>query len=273
MSQSLYSILKPLVFEGESGVLLVKHRYGGEGTIELREGLIADVQTGDKSGRDAIMTLNCWVSIGCEFKAGAANQGAVTSGVDTSEVLKFLEKVESITQKINKFIPDHQIVFSVSAAKLKNNSKLTGKDLKHAQRVDGVKSVEMLIRESPEREIDVLARICRLVSLGIATIVENVAEPKEVETIADADVEPSKEGVTALAADKRLSFLAGLEKKLGNHFGPAAGIFIGELLTDMGFQAKTLTEDQAYDLIDKLGEHMDDGEVAQIEYWATNALA
>lgn len=281
MSQTLYSILKPLVFEGESGALHVNHHYGGKGIIDIREGLITNVRTNKHQGRNAVLAINCWVSIDCEFRPGANELTADTAGIDTSEVLKFLEKIDGITRKINRIIPTHQMVFAVSSSQLSNNAKLSGKDLKYALLLNGEKSVEAIIRESAEREIDVLAAVCRLVSLGVAGAKKEKEATKETvkkiakkapkkQTVPPAQASSSEEPPLATAI--RLNFLTGLEKKLGGHFGPAAGIFIGELLEDMGVQAKTLTEQQAYDLIDQLGGHMDDGEVAQIEFWAANVL-
>lgn len=288
MSQTLYSILKPLVFAGESGVLHVKHLYGGQGAIALREGLITGVRTDKYRGRNAVLTLNCWVSVDCVFRRGENDQAAgSSSGIDTSEVLKALEKIDGIAQKINKLIPNHQMIFCVSSSQLKDNARLSGKDLKYALSIDGKKSVAALIKESSAREIDVLAAICRLVSMGVARRVQSKAkavvkkvqkaapEIKKVKKAAPDiknNVRPVAEEGTPLAAAKRLNFLAGLEKKLGGHFGPAAGIFIGELMSDLGFQAKTLTEEQAFDIVDQLGEHLEEGEVAQIEFWAATIL-
>lgn len=288
MSQSLYSVLKPLVFEGESGVLHVKHRYSGQGIIEIREGLITDVKTDKHEGRNAVLSLNCWVSIDCAFRQGKNNPDATPSGVDTSEVLKFLEKIDGITKRINKVIPDHSLVFSVNPAKLKDNPKLNSKDLKYASNIDGKKSIDALIRESSEREIDVLGAICKLITLGVAGTVTKKREMKppvktvqpkkkeetvkEAVQVAEIEIEEVGPDEEPLAASIRLNFLAGLEQKLGVHFGPAAGMFLNELMADLGVQSKTLTEQQAFDLIDQLNDHMEGVDVAQIEYWATNVL-
>lgn len=272
MSQSLYSVLKPLVFQGESGVLRVKHRYGDVGTIELREGLISRVETGGREGREAVLLLNCWISLNCEFAAGDVSSDVATSGVDTSEVLKFLEKVEKISEKMKKLLPDHGMIIKLSREKLRNNSKLNEKDVALIKRIGGQSSVETLIRDSDDREIDVLAGVCRLLSLGVAAAVQAPEPAIEEVTPVELTPEEPEEKSKPLSPEVRLKFLSGLEKKVGLHFGPAAGIFIGELLTDMGIQTKSLTEDQAFDLIDQLSGHMDEGAVAQIEFWAATVL-
>ena len=121
MYQSLLHILKPLVFEGKSGTLHVIHKYGDQARLFIKEGIIDQVETNTKSGKQAAETCVQWVSINASFQEGKQDHYTPDPSVDTNALLSYLEKTHKNINIISRNILDDRAILQIDSDKLNTN--------------------------------------------------------------------------------------------------------------------------------------------------------
>ncbi len=248
MYQSLLPTLKPLIFEGKSGILKITHRYNDQAQLFLREGIIEQVETTSLRGKQAAAACARWVSITTEFVEGQSDNYTPDPEIDTNSFLSFVEKIFNTIETINKNIPDNDVILQIDTDKLHKTDKLSAENLKIALLFDGVRNIEQVLLLSGKSELAVLAHTCKLVMAGVANkvTIKNVM-PKQ----------------------DREKFLELLNAKLTDLIGPAGLILVDDAFEKIGSDPETLTREEIPALIAEIGVLLDDKELVELDKWST----
>ncbi len=251
MYQSLLPVLKPLVFEGKTGILQIIHKYNDQAQLFLREGIIEQVETTNLSGKQAMSTCARWVSITTKFQEGELSNYTPDPEIDTNSLLSYLEKALNTIKIINKKISDDGIVLQVDTDKLSKTSKLTTDDFKIALLFDGTRNIKQALSMSDKSELALLAHTCRLIMAGVA---------KE---IIIKDIMPKQE---------REDFLHSLDTQLTDLVGPAGQILVDDALKTIGSGPDTLAREDIVPLISEIGTLLEDEERVELDRWSESYL-
>lgn len=246
MYQSLLFVLKPLIFEGKSGLLEIIHKYDNAAKVYLKEGIVEQVETKTLSGKKAASTCIQWVSITTSFQEGVQSRYTPDSEIDTNYLLSFLEKTSKNIKVINEKIPDADVIFKIDSSKLQSAKKLGADDLKMAMLFDGRRTVAQVVAMSDFSELAVLTRVCRLLLSGVAQ--EAVVK----------DIMPENE---------RSSFFDGLNKTLLDLIGPAGGVLIEDAFDSTGLRLEMLAHEDIPRLLSAIGELLDPEENDSLQKW------
>ena len=247
MYQSLLPIVKPLIFEGKSGILKITHKYGDQARLYVREGIIEHATTSKLEGKNAVATCLRWVNITTSFDEGQSEPYTTDPEIDTNDVLSFLEKSAKNISIIQKYIPDDQAIFHIDSQKLNAATKLSADDLKIALLFDGKKTIEQILPLAGKSELAVLTHTCRLIMAGVA----QQAESKE-----------------ALAEDVRTELFEVIEDKLIDLVGPAGAILVEDALSNIGINAEHLAVEDIKPLLDEIASMLDEEEQEEFHAWA-----
>jgi len=246
MYQSLLPIVKPLVFEGKSGVLQVTHKYDDQAQLFVQEGIIEQVKTKHLQGKKAVATCARWVNITTRFEEGKQDDYTPDPEIDTNDFLSFLEKSAKNIEVIRKKIAGDDAVFQIDSNKLNNAKKLGAEDLKIALLFDGKRSIEQILPLSGKSELAVLTHTCRLIMSGVA----GQATAKDV-----------------LPKEEREAFLQALDEKLTDLVGPAGSILVEDALETIGSRTDMLTQDEISPLLSAIGTMLEDDEKVSLDEW------
>jgi hypothetical protein len=246
MYQSMLPILKPLVFEGKSGVLQVTHKYDDQAKLFLREGIIEQIETKNLKGQQAAITCARWVNISVEFKEGVQESYTNDPKVDTNSFLSYLEKTSKTIKVITKRIPDDDTIFRINSKKLNRADKLHVDDFKIALLFDGKRSIEQILAMAGKSELAVLSHTCRLIFSGVA------------ELVIQKDV---------MEKEDRIDFLKLLHEKLTELVGPAGSILVDDAFESIDSDPAMLTKKEIPLLIVEIGTLLDDEDQVELDAW------
>ncbi|WP_457577693.1 hypothetical protein [Desulfomarina sp.] len=252
MYQSLLPVLKPLVFEGKSGVLEIVHKYDDRGFFYLNEGIIEQVETKKLQGRHAAAACVRWVNITTRFTEGGPGKYVPDPDVDTNEILSYLEKVHKNIAVINDKISDDNAIFQADFDRIGEVERLSAGDLKVAMLLDGERNIEQVMRKSGKSELAVLTHICRLMLAG-------VIEQKISKNI--------------LAPDEQNDLLVSLEKVLIELVGPAASILIEDSFEEIQSRPGALAKEDVQPLFSVLRKELDGKDRASFDAWSSSFLS
>lgn len=252
MYQPLLPIVKPLVFEGKSGILHVMHKYDDQARLFVQEGIIEQVDTKHLQGKKAAAACARWVNISTSFDEGDQAGHAVDSEIDTNDFLSFLEKSSRNIAIIQKKIVNDQAIFRIDSNKLNKATKLGADDLKIALLFDGKRTIEQLLPLAGKSELAVLTHTCRLIISGIA---EQVTEKKDI-----------------LPQQKREELLQSLDGKLTDLVGPAGAILVEDALEKIGSEPEVLAQSEIARLFEEIKVMLDDDEKKSFTDWAKKFL-
>ncbi len=236
MYQPLLPTIKPLVFEGKSGILYVNHKYNDTARLFLKEGIIEQVETNTLSGGQAAAACARWVSIKTTFAEGEEGIYDADQGIDTNTFLAYLEKAANNIKVIKKYIPDDQAIVAIDSEQLHAAGQLNTDDLKTAILFDGQKTIEEIFQQVQQPEIVFLTHICRLIIAGAATLV------------------PAK---NVIPEEERTRFLQELEDKLTDLIGPAGPILIEDGFKAIGSEPARLSREEIPALLSEVGKLLD----------------
>ncbi len=246
MYRSLFSELKKLVYNGESGILQIKYEYGGRSKIYLKEGLVEGVEAEGVTGADAVRICARWLSISTHFSKKAFTLTEKVKRIDTNAFLSALESVDNRIQKINAAIPGNDTIFKIDIDKLDNQSQLAPKTLKIILLVDGQRTVKDIVQASDLLEIDVLSTIYKLKTMGVAEVL-TTQKPIEKE--------------------KRESFLGALKDILIDLVGPMAEMLIIEAFDALKIRPELISKSQLPQLVASIGTNLDQTQKLSLEKW------
>lgn len=246
MYQSLLFVLKPLVFEGKSGVLKIVHKYDDTALVYLKEGIVEQVETKTLQGKKAASACIQWLSVETSFNEGVQGGYTPDAEIETTSLLSFLEKTAKNIRVINDKIPDENIVLRIDSSKLQSAKKLGADDIKMAMLFDGRRTIAQVVSISDFSELAVLTRTCRLLLSGVAR--EAVVK----------DVMPEKE---------RTDFLSGLRDKLTDLIGPAGEVLVDDAFESTGLRPSTLAKEDLLLLLSAIGELLDPEENELLKEW------
>ena len=252
MYQPLLPIVKPLVFEGKSGILHISHKYNDSAQLYIKEGIIEQVETLHLQGKNAAAACARWVNITASFNEGDQGTGTPDPEIDTNEFLSFLEKSSKNIAIIRQKIENDQAVFKIDADKLNKAQKLSADDLKIALLFDGKRTIEEVLELSGKSELAVLTHTCRLIMEGVA---EQVRIKKDV-----------------LPPQDREALLNALDEKLTDLVGPAGTILVEDAFEKIGSEAENLAQSEIGPFFDEIKEMLDDNEKENFAGWAKQFL-
>ena len=249
MYQSLLPVLKPLVFEGKSGVLEVVHKYDDRGFFYLNEGIIEQVETKNLQGRQAAAACLRWVNITTRFSEGVQGKYIPDPDVDTNEILSYLEKVYKNISVINEKISGDNVIFQADFDRIGEAERLSAGDLKVAMLLDGERNIEQVMRKSGKSELAVLTHICRLMIAGVIQqkIAKNILDPAE-----------------------QNNFLTSLEKVLVELVGPAAPILIEDSFEEIKTSPGTLAKEDIMPLFSAIRKELSGEDRTRFDEWSSS---
>ena len=251
MYKSLLPIIKPLVFEGKSGILHITHKYNDQAQLFLREGIIEQVETTNLRRKQAAAACARWISITTEFQEGEPGTYTPDPEIDTNSFLSYIEKTFNTIEIINKNISDDGIILQIDTSKLNKTDKLNAEDLKVALLFDGIRNIEQVLFMSDKSELAVLAHTCRLVMAGVANkVTVKKTMPKQ----------------------EQEEFLHSLNTKLTDLIGPAGPILVDDAFEKIGSGPDTLAREEIPALIAEIGVLLDDEELVELDKWSANYL-
>jgi hypothetical protein len=249
MYQSLLSVLKPLVFEGKSGVLEIVHKYDDRGFFYLNEGIIERVETKNLQGRQAAAACVRWVNISTRFSEGLQENYIPDPDVDTNEILSYLEKVYKNISVINDKISDDNAIFQADFDRIGEVERLSAGDLKVAMLLDGERNIEQVMRKSGKSELAVLTHICRLM---VAGVIQQKISKNVLDTAEQNDL------------------LASLEKVLIELVGPAAPILIEDSFEEIQSRPGTLAKEDVLSLFSAIRKELSGDDRARFDAWSSS---
>ena len=252
MYQPLLPIVKPLIFEGKSGILKITHKYDDQARLYVREGIIEHGTTSRLEGKKAVATCLRWVNITTSFDEGLTESYSPDPEIDTNDVLSFLEKSAKNIAVIQKRIPDDQAIFQIDSQKLNTAAKLSADDLKIALLFDGKKNIEDILSLAGKSELAVLTHTCRLIMAGVA------------EQISAKDVLPE---------EKRTELLEAIENRLIDLVGPAGSILVEDALANIGTRTERLAAEDIEPLLREISSMLDEEEQEDFQAWAEKLAA
>lgn len=251
MYRSLYENIKPLIFNGESGILSIDYEYGDSARIILNEGLIEGVLTERIDGKQAVETIAKWVSFSTRFSPDEKEARENLLTIDTSNFLSILEKVHKITQKINTVIPSNNAIFKGDTNKVDKHKRFSSVDFKIMLLLDGKRPLKKVVPESGYSELDVLISIFRLVSSGIARF------------LSDSIPMPDTE---------REAFINTLSNKLTEFVGPAAAILVNDAFQALGHGTEMLSREEVPRIIESVYDPLEKKEKEDLVQWSLDFL-
>ena len=249
MYQSLLPVLKPLVFEGKSGVLEIVHKYDDRGFFYLNEGIIEQVETKNLQGRQAAAACVRWVNITTRFREGVRGNYIPDPDVDTNEILSYLEKVYKNITVINDRISDENAIFQADFDRIGEVERLSAGDLKVAMLLDGERNIEQVMRKSGKSELAVLTHICRLM---IAGVIQQKISKNVLDTAEQNDL------------------LASLEKVLIELVGPAASILIEDSFEEIQSRPGALAKEDVQSLFSVIRKELSTEDRARFDAWSSS---
>jgi hypothetical protein len=249
MYQSLLPVLKPLVFEGKSGVLEIVHKYDDRGFFYLNEGIIERVETKNLQGRQAAAACVRWVNISTRFSEGLQENYIPDPDVDTNEILSYLEKVYKNISVINDKISDDNAIFQADFDRIGEVERLSAGDLKVAMLLDGERNIEQVMRKSGKSELAVLTHICRLM---VAGVIQQKISKNVLDTAEQNDL------------------LASLEKVLIELVGPAAPILIEDSFEEIQSRPGTLAKEDVLSLFSAIRKELSGDDRARFDAWSSS---
>lgn len=251
MYHSLLPILKPLVYEGKSGILEVSHVYNDEARLFLKEGMVEQVETSKLLGKKAVVECTRWVSITTNFLEGEEGEYTLDPEIDTTAILSYLEKVSKNIEVIQKKISDNSLVLEIDSNKLNETNKLHADDFKIALLFDGKRSIQEAMSISGKPELAVLTHTCRLILSGVAR-------------------EASLKNV--MAEQDRKDFFQSLDEKLMDLVGPAASILVEDALAETQLEPDMLAEEDVQPLLLAISGMLDDDGKVELDKWEKDYL-
>ena len=244
--------LKPLVFEGKSGVMLVRHKYNDQAQLFIKEGIIEGIETTTLNGKQAALTCSRWVNISTSFKEGSPGKFTPDQGINTNSFLSFLKKTANTIAVISKKIPDDTLILQMNPTKLSQTNKLNANDLKIALLLDGNRSIEDVLAIAGKPELPVLTHICRLILAGVT------------EEVVRKDV---------MVKHERTDFLDSLNDQLTELVGPVASILVEDAFEAIESQPDMLTKEEIPQLSTAISTHLDAADKSELHRWTTGYLS
>ncbi|GEM_PF-1765387 len=252
MYKSLLPELKPLIFEGKSGVLHIKHLDRDHAWLYLNEGLIKQVETSKLQGTKAVDTCLKWVSIEIHFEEGETGDYVSDDKIDTNAILSYLEKAHHNVRVIKQFLENNDTVLQIDTEKLSSAKGLNKETLKTALFFNGKTPLQEVIEKTGQPERTILIQACRLLNSGCARIVPN----KKV-----------------LAKEERIDFLRTLNDKVMELVGPVGPILIDDAMAAIKTEPYSLTREELPLIIDEIARNVDISESDELTIWGSHYLA
>jgi hypothetical protein len=252
MYQSLLPVLKPLVFEGKSGILEIIYKYADRGVFYLNEGIIEQVETKNLQGKKAAAACIKWASITTHFTEGVRGKYIPDPEVNTHELLSYLEKVYKNIAVINGKIPDGNSVFQADFDKIGDTEKLSAGDLKVAMLLDGERNIEQVMRKSGKSELAVLTHICKVMIAG-------GMQQKKSNNVMDTN--------------EQNDLLASLEKILIDLVGPAAPILIEDSFDEIQSKPQMLAKEDIQPLFSIIRKELSEDDKGHFDAWSSTVSA
>lgn len=251
MYKSLLPELKPLIFEGKSGVLHINHQEKDHARLYLKEGLIEQVETNNLQGTKAVDTCLKWVSIEIHFEEGETNDYYPDDKIDTNSILSYLEKAHHNVRVIKQYLENNDAVLQIDTDKLSSAKGLNQESLKTALYLNGQSSLQNVIDQTGQPERTILIHACRLLNSNCARIIPNKKTlPKEV----------------------RIEFLRALNDKVMELVGPVGPILIDDAMAAIDTEPYSLTQEELPLIIAEIVSNMDISEGDELTIWSNNYL-
>lgn len=247
MYNDLLSILKPLVYEGKSGILQVTHAYNDQAHFYLKEGMIEQIKTSKLQGEQAVRRVSGWVSIQSTFLEDEQGDYTPTTEIGTAAILSFLEKSSKTIAVIQKKIPNNSVVLQINSDKLNSVDTLTTENLKIAVLFDGTRSIEQTLKISGKSELALLAHTCRLIMTGVAQVLEIQKE--------------------SMTEEEHILFMHSFEEMLTQLIGLAAPILMDDAFAAIGCEPETLSKEEVPALLEEIRKSLDDDEREELGKW------
>jgi len=156
-----------LLEQGRNSGVLTLSAEGKEGLVNFQDGKVLDAAVGARRGKRAIYHLLSWTGGDFSFRTEAISVTPAIYSSATELVLEGMRRLDE-RQRLISGLPDLSTVLVVrSQVKDKLGSRKLSPDLKSFLEIfDGNRTLNQIVEEGGEEEIDTLERILKLYSAG-----------------------------------------------------------------------------------------------------------
>ncbi len=240
MYRSLYSVLKPLVDSGSTGVLEILHYSNDRGMIYIASGAIIRIKTSDLKGAEAAETIFSWLSFFDQFKEKKLKNKATPKSIQqTKKIMAYLARNDKKIERIIDKTEGCETVFRPTRDNIDSEKDLTPEEQDLARAIDGVKTVIEILIKSELSELEVLLIISSFANKGI---IEMTTPHVPISTV------------------ENNRFFTILHEVLSDITGPVAEVLVDEVCNAMGMARKNLCKSDIGPMLNFIRKRLDDDE-------------
>jgi len=229
----LFDILKTLLVEKKTGVLVIKGKEGGE--VYLEAGNIVHAKTGHSSGEEAFLAIMGWRMGKSTFKPDVVSKEKTISGPAEQLLLKWSYRKQE-WGKIREIIPSPNAIFRLSLQQNPGEMNIRADQWNVLALANGVKTVSEIAEAMGWDEFKTSKMVCQLIETGL---LERGEEQRPVRK--------KKVGE---------NFFPTIEHELKKVMGPVASFIIEDKLAEFGETKDFFPHDQAALFVELLSEEI-----------------
>jgi hypothetical protein len=230
----LFDILKTLLVEKKTGVLVIKGKEGGE--VYLEAGNIVHAKTNRSSGEDAFLAIMAWRIGKSSFKPDVMSKERTISYPAEQLLLKWSYRKQE-WEEIREVIPSPSAIFRLSLQQNPGEMNIRADQWNVLALANGVRTVSEIVEAIVGwDEFKTSKMICELTEAGL---LERGEEQRPIRK--------KKVGE---------NFFPALELELKKVMGPVASIIIEDKLIEFGETMYFFPQDQASLFVDLLSEEI-----------------
>jgi hypothetical protein len=230
----LFDVLKTLLVEKKTGVLVIKGKEGGE--VHLEAGNIVHANTGRLSGEEAFLAIMAWRLGKCTFKPDVISKERTISCPAEELLLKWSYRKQE-WEKIREVIPVPNAIFRLSLQQNPEEMNIQPDEWNVLALANGVRTVSEIAEAIVGwDEFKTSKMIYQLVEEGL---LERGEEQRPIRK--------KKVGE---------NFFPAMELELKKVMGPMASFIIEDKLTEFGETMHFFPQDQASLFVELLGEEI-----------------
>jgi hypothetical protein len=229
----LFDILKTLLVEKKTGVLVIKGKEDGE--VYLETGNIVHAKTAHSSGEEAFLAIMGWRVGKSTFKPDVMSREKTISGPSEQLLVKWSYRKQE-WGKIREVIPSPSAIFRLSLQQSPAEKNIRADQWNVLALANGVRTVSEIAEAVGWDEFKTSKMVCQLIETGL---LERAEEQRPVRK--------KKVGE---------NFFPTIEHELKKVMGPVAPFIIEDKLAEFGETKDFFPQDQAVLFVELLSEEI-----------------
>lgn len=247
MSESLFSILKPLVDHTRTGSLRIMHANGDQADILLIAGRIIGLKVGNLTGKEAGKALSMWLCFTTRFSEETPALDDDLAGLDTQHYLGLLAKIAQRIDKMQKELPMNGVLRKLDNFEFDGKIEFNPEQMKILLAIDGKMSVQQVAHKCSVPEARALGYSYRFLRTGLVKKVTSHS-PLDKDAIA--------------------TFLSSVTAFLAERVGPAAEIILTNAFEYLESEPRLIYKSEFPELIEAISKPLDGEESVVFKKWA-----